>query len=153
MLVPRSDIYPLGLWRRTLQGTVESRLYVQSGAQKFGRRTESDVQVKIIFRIMACKVFWMRLYPLEVQTRGTYDWETYNWDSMFDLSHFLLKLQTRMFMVTMFMSLSWLVRFLCWKKIKKSWVKIVNKILVGVLVIAQLKRYLGEAPHPQLIRE
>jgi len=31
--------------------TVESRLYVQVGTQKFGRRTERDVQVKIIFRI------------------------------------------------------------------------------------------------------
>jgi len=32
--------------------TVESRLYVQVGTQKFGRRTERDVQVKIIFRAM-----------------------------------------------------------------------------------------------------
>ena len=31
--------------------TVESRLHVQVGTQKFGRRTERDVQVKIIFRI------------------------------------------------------------------------------------------------------
>jgi len=30
---------------------VESRLYVQVGTQKFGRRTERDVQMKIIFRI------------------------------------------------------------------------------------------------------
>ena len=42
--------------------TVESRLNVQVGTQKFGRRTERDVQVKVIFRITPCKVFWMRLY-------------------------------------------------------------------------------------------
>jgi len=30
-------------------GTVESRVYVQVGTQKFGRRTERDVHVKIIF--------------------------------------------------------------------------------------------------------
>ena len=41
---------------------VKSRLYVQVGTQKFGRRTERDVQVKIIFRITLCKVFGMRLY-------------------------------------------------------------------------------------------
>jgi len=63
------------------QGTVESRLYVQVGTQKFGRRTERDVQVKIIFRITPCKVFWTRLDRLDVQTSGTYNWDTYNWDS------------------------------------------------------------------------
>jgi len=62
------------------RSTVESRLYVQVGTQKFGRRTERDVQVKMIFRITPCKVFWTRLYPLDVQTSGTYNWETYNWD-------------------------------------------------------------------------
>ena len=41
--------------------TVESRLYVRVGTQKFGRRTERDEQVKIIFRITPCKVFWMSL--------------------------------------------------------------------------------------------
>jgi len=59
--------------------TVESRLNVQVGTQKFGRRTERDVQVKIIFRITPCKVFWTRLYHSDVQTRGTYNRETYNW--------------------------------------------------------------------------
>ena len=53
----------------------------KSGLKKFGRRTERDVQVKIIFRITPCKVFWVRLYQLDVQTSGTYNWETYNWDS------------------------------------------------------------------------
>jgi len=63
--------------------TVESRLYVRVGTQNFGRRTESDVQVKIIFRITPCKVLWMRLYryQLDVQTSGIYNWETYKWDS------------------------------------------------------------------------
>ena len=37
---------------------VESRLYVQVGTQKFGCWTERDLQVKIIFRITLCKVFW-----------------------------------------------------------------------------------------------
>jgi len=59
---------------------VESR-FVQIGTQKLGRRNERDVQVKIIFRIAPCKPFWMRLYQLDVQTSGTYNWETYNWDS------------------------------------------------------------------------
>ena len=86
---PRSSPFSR-LWRclsprsalRTLSGiTVESRLYVQVGTQKFGRRTERDVQVKIIFRITLCKVFWMILYELDVQTSGTCNWETYNWDS------------------------------------------------------------------------
>jgi len=36
--------------------TVKSRLYVQVGTKKFGRRTERDVQVKITFRITPCKV-------------------------------------------------------------------------------------------------
>jgi len=58
--------------------TVESRLYVQVGTQKFGRKTERDVQVKIIFRIRPCKVFWTRQYRLDAQTSGTYNWETYN---------------------------------------------------------------------------
>jgi len=40
-----------------------------------------DAKVKIIFRITPCKVFWTRLYQLDVQMRGTYNWETYNWDS------------------------------------------------------------------------
>ena len=53
--------------------TVESRLYVQVETQKFGRRTERDVQVKIIFRIRPCEVFWTRQYRLEVQTSGTYN--------------------------------------------------------------------------------
>ena len=43
--------------------------------------TERDVQVKIIFRITPCKVLWMRRYQLDVQTSGTYNWETYSWDS------------------------------------------------------------------------
>jgi len=33
-----------------------------------------------MFRITPCKVLWMRLYQLDVQTSGTYNWETYNWD-------------------------------------------------------------------------
>jgi len=53
--------------------TVESRLYVHVGTQKFRRRTERDVQVKIIFRITPCEVFWMRLHQLDVQTSGTYN--------------------------------------------------------------------------------
>ena len=53
--------------------TVKSRLYVQVGTKKFGRRTERDVQVKIILRITPCKVFWIRLYRLDVQTSGTYN--------------------------------------------------------------------------------
>jgi len=55
--------------------TVESRLYVQVGTQKFGRRTdcERDVQVKIISRITPCKVFWIRLHQWDVQTSGTYN--------------------------------------------------------------------------------
>ena len=60
---------------------VESRLYVRVRTQKLGRRTERDVQVKIIFRITPCEVIWTRLYQLDIQTSGTYDWETYNWDS------------------------------------------------------------------------
>jgi len=32
-----------------------------------------DVQVKINFRITPFKVFWMRLYELDVQTSGTYN--------------------------------------------------------------------------------
>jgi len=54
------------------ENTVKSRLYVQVGTQKYGRRTERDVQVKIIFHITPCEVFWMRLYQLDVQTSGTY---------------------------------------------------------------------------------
>jgi len=54
------------LWPKI--GIVESRLYVQVGTQKFGRRTESDVQVKIVFRITPCNVFWMRQYQLNVET-------------------------------------------------------------------------------------
>jgi len=57
--------------------TVESRLYIRVRIQKFGRRTETDVQVKIIFRTTTCKV--LRLYQLDVQTSGTYNWETCNW--------------------------------------------------------------------------
>jgi len=53
--------------------TVESRLYVQVGTQKFGRRTERDAQVKIIFRITQCKVFWMRLYQLDEKTSGNHN--------------------------------------------------------------------------------
>jgi len=53
--------------------TVKSRLYVHAGTQKFGRRTERDVQVKIIVRLTPCKVFWMRLYQLDAQTSGTYN--------------------------------------------------------------------------------
>jgi len=67
--------------RKVIISTVKSRLYVQVGTQKFGRRTERDVQEKIIFRITPCQVFWMRLYQWDVQTSGTYNWETYNWDS------------------------------------------------------------------------
>jgi len=58
--------------------------YVQVGTQKFGRRTERDVQVKIIFGITPCNVFWMRVYQSDVQTSGTYNWETYNWDFTVD---------------------------------------------------------------------
>jgi len=47
--------------------------YVQVGTQKFGRRTERDVQVKIILRITTCKVFWMRLNQLDVKTSGAYN--------------------------------------------------------------------------------
>jgi len=61
--------------------TAKSRLYVQFGTQKFGRGTERDVQVKVIYRTTPCKVLWMKLYQMDVQTRGTYNWETYNWDS------------------------------------------------------------------------
>jgi len=50
--------------------TLESRLYAQVGTQKFGRRTESDVQVKIIFLITPCKVFWTRL-----PAGRTYEWD------------------------------------------------------------------------------
>jgi len=59
---------------------MESRLYVQVGTQKLGRRTERD-KVKVIFRKMPCKVFRTRLYQLDVQTSGSYNWETYSWDS------------------------------------------------------------------------
>jgi len=45
-----ADVPPL----RALRNAVESRLSVQVGTQKFGRRTERDVQVKIIFRIRPC---------------------------------------------------------------------------------------------------
>jgi len=51
---------------------VEFRLYVQVGTEKIGRRTERDAQVKIIFCITPCKVFWMILYQLDVQTIGTH---------------------------------------------------------------------------------
>jgi len=37
--------------RAVADDIVESRLYVQVGTQKFGRRTERDVQMKILFRI------------------------------------------------------------------------------------------------------
>jgi len=47
--------------------TVESRLYVQVGTQKFGRRTERDVQVKIIFRMTPCMKHSGRDY-----SNGTY---------------------------------------------------------------------------------
>jgi len=63
----------LDLPHRTFVDTVKSRLYVQVGTQKVGRRTERDVQVKIIFRITPCEVFWMRLNELDVQTSGTYN--------------------------------------------------------------------------------
>ena len=53
--------------------TVESRLYVQVGTQKFGCTTEGEVQVKIIFCIRPSKVFWTRQYRLDVQTSGTYN--------------------------------------------------------------------------------
>ena len=49
--------------------TVESWLNVRVGTQKFGRRTDRDVQVKIIRRITPCKVFWTRLYQLDVYKR------------------------------------------------------------------------------------
>jgi len=72
----------MALYRRCSRKIkVESRLYVWVGSQKFGRRTERDAQVKIIFRITPCKVFWTRLQQLDVQTSGTYNWETCNWDS------------------------------------------------------------------------
>jgi len=70
-----------GKGARFKENTVISRLHVQVGTKKFGRRAERDVQVKIIFRITPCKEFWMRLYQWDVQTSGTYNWETYNWDS------------------------------------------------------------------------
>ena len=53
--------------------TVKSLLYVHVGTQKFRRRTERDVQVKIIFHTTPCKVFWMRMYQLDAQTSGTYN--------------------------------------------------------------------------------
>jgi len=56
-----------------LYNTAESRLYVQVGTSKFGRRTERDVQVKIIFPITPCEVFWMRMYQLDVKTIETYN--------------------------------------------------------------------------------
>jgi len=46
--------------------TVEFRLYIQVGTQK-GRRTERDVNVKIIFHLTPCKVLWTR-----DDTNGTY---------------------------------------------------------------------------------
>jgi len=46
--------YPFGRPHSELRSSVEPRLYVQVGAQKFGRRTVRDVQVKIIFLITPC---------------------------------------------------------------------------------------------------
>jgi len=80
----RSDVHVAregGATKERQVSTPKSRLYVQVGTQKFGRRTERDVQVKITIRITLCKVFRTGLYQLDVQTRGTYNWETYNWDS------------------------------------------------------------------------
>ena len=46
---------------------------VQVGTQKFGRRNKRDEQEKKIFRITPRKVFWMRLYQMDVQTSRTYN--------------------------------------------------------------------------------
>jgi len=50
--------------------TKQSQLYVQVGTHNLDVELERDVQVKIIFRTTACKVFWTRLYKLDIQTRG-----------------------------------------------------------------------------------
>ena len=54
---------------------VESRLYVQVGTEKFGRRTdnERDVSENNLLYSAMCKVFWMRLHLLDVQRSGTYN--------------------------------------------------------------------------------
>ena len=55
----RLSMWPFNIIDLVEKNTVRSRLYVQIGTQKFGRRTERDVEVKIIFRITPCKVFWI----------------------------------------------------------------------------------------------
>jgi len=111
-----------------MQNTVESRLYMQIGTQKFGCRTERDVQVKIISRIRPCKVFW-KLYELNVQTSGTYNWETYNWDSTV-LQRGSTKESTPMFLVFLQAKLNICTHARRFRIVKKK-----NKLITWIWII------------------
>jgi len=67
---------------RTHSFIVPSRVNTVESRSELGAldvELKRDVQVKIIFCITPCKIFWMRLYQLDVQRSGTYNSETNDW--------------------------------------------------------------------------